>query len=98
MIRILMTLWLSLTSATLQANEQLVLREKERAPYKGVLVPEKTFKAMFTEIEQKDFLQKALDEKIISYEELQKLSNQRELMFFGAGSLLGVAMILAVRK
>lgn len=98
MIRILLTLWISLTSVTLQANEQLILKPKERAPYLGVLVPSATYKSMFAEIEQKDYLQNALENKSLEYTELQRSSEKRELMFFGAGALMGVIMGLAGRK
>jgi hypothetical protein len=98
MKQICLSLLISLMTVTATANDQLILKPKERAPYLGVLVPSATYKAMFAEIEQKDYLQTSLENKILDYSKLEQESQKRELMFFGAGALMGVILGIVVKK
>lgn len=84
-----MILLLSLTSVTVQAQDQVILKKAQTAPFKGILVPEDTYKKMFADIESKDFLQKALEEKTYEYAQLEESASTKQTWFFAIGVLMG---------
>ena len=92
-----MILLASLISVTALAQEQVILKKSQLAPFKGILVPEDTYKKMFADIETKDFLQKALEEKTYDYVKLEESASTKQNYFFGAGALLGVIATIAIK-
>jgi len=87
---ILIALLISLTPSMAQAQDQRVLKMGKIAPFSGVLVPASTYKQIVIDIESKDIIKNAYDEKVSDYKLLSSYYDRQVTYVFWGSLVTGI--------